>query len=229
VIRVAVIADVRLHRDGVAALLRADGRIRVAATAHASGEARLEADVDVVVLDTAAEDGVGLVRRWACAERPLVAIGIPRAEEHVLAFAETGVLGFVERDAPVEELADSIEAAARGEASCPPRVATTLLRRIAAPAPRQAPRLETTALTAREQQIVELIAEGLSNKEIGRRLYIEVATVKNHVHNILEKLHVSRRGEAVARLRLVLPPQEPGSADLAPASIVRASKHVSAR
>jgi DNA-binding NarL/FixJ family response regulator len=101
-------------------------------------------------------------------------------------------------------------------------VATTLLRRIAAPAPRPAPRLETTALTAREQQIVELIAEGLSNKEIGRRLYIEVATVKNHVHNILEKLQVSRRGEAVARLRLVVPREEPGPTELAPASIVRA-------
>jgi DNA-binding NarL/FixJ family response regulator len=222
VIRVAVIAHVRLHRDGVAALLHADGRIRVAATAHTAGDARLDAEVDVVVLDTAAEDGVMLVRRWAGAGRPLVAIGIPRVEEHVLAFAETGVLGFVEWDAPVGELADCIEAAARGEASCPPRVATTLLRRIAAPAPRPAPRLEPTALTAREQQIVELIAEGLSNKEIGRRLYIEVATVKNHVHNILEKLQVSRRGEAVARLRLVVPREEPGPSELAPASIVRA-------
>jgi two-component system nitrate/nitrite response regulator NarL len=202
VIRVAVVADVRLHRDGVVALLHADERIQVAATAPASREPRLDADVDVVVLDTA-EDGLAVVRRWAGVGRPIVAMGIPQAEGHVLAFAETGVLGFVERDAAVEELADSIKAAARGEASCPPRVATTLLRRIAAPAPRLKPRLEANALTAREQQIVELIAEGLSNKEIGRRLYIEVATVKNHVHNILEKLQVSRRGEVVARLRLV--------------------------
>ena len=63
VIRVAVIAHVRLHRDGVAALLHADGRIRVAATAHTAGDARLDAEVDVVVLDTAAEDGVRVVRR----------------------------------------------------------------------------------------------------------------------------------------------------------------------
>jgi ATP/maltotriose-dependent transcriptional regulator MalT len=62
---------------------------------------------------------------------------------------------------------------------------------------------EPTALTARERQIVQLIAQGLSNKEIGSQLFIEVATVKNHVHNILEKLQVTRRGEAVARLRLV--------------------------
>jgi DNA-binding NarL/FixJ family response regulator len=203
VIRVGVVADVRLHRDGVAALLHVDGRIRVAATAHASGPARVETDVDVIVLDTVGEDGLGLVRRWTGVGRPLVAIGIPRAEEHVLAFAETGVLGFVERDAGVDELADSIEAAARGEASCPPRIATTLLRRIATTPRAQPPRADAAGLTAREQQIVELIAEGLSNKEIGSRLYIEVTTVKNHVHHILEKLQVSRRGEAVARLRLV--------------------------
>jgi DNA-binding NarL/FixJ family response regulator len=197
VIRVGVVADVRLHRDGVAALLRVDRRIRIAATAHASGPARLATDIDVIVLDTAGEDGLRLVRRWCGVGRPVVAMGIPRAEEHVLAFAETGVLGFVERDAGVDELADSIRAAARGEASCPPSVATTLLRRIATPRPQPpAPRADTAGLTAREQQIVELIAEGLSNKEIGSRLYIEVATVKNHVHNILEKLRVAHRGDA---------------------------------
>jgi len=199
-----VVADIRLHRDGVAALLRLDRRIRISATPDASEPARFETHIDVIVLDTAGDDGLGLVRRWGALGTPLVAIGIPSSEEHVLAFAETGVLGFVEREAGVDELAESITAAARGEASCPPRVATTLLRRIATPCPQPpAPRANATGLTAREQQIVELIAEGLSNKEIGGRLYIEVATVKNHVHNILEKLQVSRRGEAVARLRLV--------------------------
>jgi two-component system, NarL family, nitrate/nitrite response regulator NarL len=205
VIRVGIVADVRLHRDGVAALLQAEGRFSVAATAHASGETRFETEVDVIVLDIAGEDGARLARRWADAGRPIVAVGIPPAAERVLAFAETGVLGFVERDASIDTLATSIEAAARGEASCPPRVATTLLRRIAdrRAQPRPAPWPAGGVLTAREQQIVELIAQGMSNKEIGRRLYIEVATVKNHVHNILEKLQVSRRGEAVARLRLV--------------------------
>jgi two-component system nitrate/nitrite response regulator NarL len=204
VIRVLVAADVRLHRDGVAALLREDNRVLVAATVPASDDRPPDGlrDVDVIVLDTAAEDGLSLVRAWARAGRPIVAMGIPRADEHVLAFAETGVLGFVERDATVEELSDSVEAAARGEASCPPRVATTLLRRIAAPT-RPPSRTDSHALTARERQIVELIAEGLSNKEIGRRLYIEVATVKNHVHNILEKLQVNRRGEAAARIRMI--------------------------
>ena len=203
-IRVLVAADVRLHRDGVAALLRGDDRVLVAATVPASDDgppAGLR-DIDVVVLDTAAEDSLSLVRAWARAGRPIVAMGIPHADEHVLAFAETGVLGFVERDAAVEELADSVEAAARGEASCPPRVATTLLRSIAAPS-RPPSRSDSHALTARERQIVELIARGHVEQGDRPRLYIEVATVKNHVHNILEKLQVNRRGEAAARMRMV--------------------------
>jgi two-component system nitrate/nitrite response regulator NarL len=205
VTRVLVVADVRLHRDGVAELLHRDGRVRVSATAGASDDVPSDRPAaDVVVLDTAAEGGLELVRRWTAARAgPIVAIGVPEAEERLIAFAEAGVLGFVERDATVDELVAGVESAARGEATCPPRVATTLLRRLAfltAPPP-AAP--DSSALTARERQIAALIADGLSNKEIAARLYIEVATVKNHVHNILEKLQVSRRGEAVARLRLV--------------------------
>lgn len=218
--RVLVVADVRLHREGVAELLHRDGRLRVSATAASSDDVpRGSRSADVVVLDTAAEDGLGLVRRWAAAGAgPVVAIGIPEAEERLIAFAEAGVLGFVEREATVDELVAGVESAARGEASCPPRVATTLLRRLAFLTAPPVAATDSTALTARERQIAALIAEGLSNKEIAGRLYIEVTTVKNHVHNILEKLQVSRRGEAVARLRLV----ERASAD-APALPLRRS------
>ena len=73
-----------------------------------------------------------------------------------------------------------------------------------------------SSLTVRERQVVQLIAEGLSNKEIATRLGIEVATVKNHVHNILEKLDVNRRSDAVARLRVVESADEmPTSLELA--------------
>jgi DNA-binding NarL/FixJ family response regulator len=84
---------------------------------------------------------------------------------------------------------------------CSPRLAATLLRRVAVlAADRAQPRVEAR-LTARELEIVELIDEGLSNKEIASRLCIEVPTVKNHVHNILEKLDVRGRAEAAARVR----------------------------
>ena len=113
------------------------------------------------------------------------------------------MLGFVERDAGLDELVTSIVCAARGEASFPPPIATTLLRRVASLSGAPGVSADVAGLTARERQIVEVIAEGLSNKEIAARLSIEVATVKNHVHNILEKLQVSRRSEVVTQLRLV--------------------------
>jgi two-component system nitrate/nitrite response regulator NarL len=132
----------------------------------------------------------------------------------VIAFAEAGVLGFVEGGASVEELRSGIECAARGEASCPPRIATTLLARLASLTGVQRGVSEPTGLTRRERQIVQLIAEGMSNKEIAQRLCIEVATVKNHVHNILEKLKVGRRGDAVTRFRML--ERGNGIASLAP-------------
>ena len=94
-------------------------------------------------------------------------------------------------------LPDSV---ARGEMLCSPRLAATLLRRVATLA-RGTRRLGPVQLTPRELEIVELIDEGLSNKAIATRLSIELATVKNHVHNILEKLEVSSRAAAAARVR----------------------------
>jgi DNA-binding NarL/FixJ family response regulator len=91
----------------------------------------------------------------------------------------------------------------RGEFLCSPGTAATLLRRVAALAAERHTADNGARLTPREQQVVRLIDEGLSNKEIARRLSIEVRTVKNHVHSILEKLQVRRRGEAAARMRAV--------------------------
>ena len=203
-ISIALLGDVRLNREGLAALLSRDGRVQVAAaTPTAHGIPPAGSAVDVIVVDTGADAESQAVRDVVDnAPVPVVALGAPDDEQDVIAFAELGVVGFVEREAELDELVASVECAARGEASFPPRIATTLLRRISSLAMRRASP-EPTSLTARERQIVQLIAEGLSNKEIGTRLFIEVATVKNHVHNILEKLQVKRRDDAVARLRLV--------------------------
>src|SRR5262249_7739110 len=88
----------------------------------------------------------------------------------------------------------------RGEARCPPRLAATLFRRVAALANANDGAAAFLALTQRERQIVKLLEEGLSNREIAGRLGIELATAKNHVHNILEKLHVSRRSQIRSQL-----------------------------
>jgi len=97
-----------------------------------------------------------------------------------------------------------VSAAVRGELPCSPRIAGGLLRRVTALAAERWSREEPYRLTAREAEIAQLIERGLSNKEIARTLCIEVSTAKNHVHSILEKLHVHRRVEAAALLRPAL-------------------------
>ena len=204
VIRIAVLGEVRLNREGLAVLLQQDRRLRVAgSSSSADGLSDRGRSADVLVVDTAQHDGATSIERIiGSAETPVVVLGTPEHERDVVALAELGVMGFVERDASLEELIATIIRVATGEASLPPRIATMLLRRVSSPAPPRSIR-GFSSLTGRERQIVQLIAEGLSNKEIATKLYIEVATVKNHVHNILEKLQVSKRSDAVERLRLI--------------------------
>jgi DNA-binding NarL/FixJ family response regulator len=133
----------------------------------------------------------------------LVGLGLAETEESVLTYAEAGFAGYVPREAPLEDIVAVVRGIARGEVRYSRRIATALLRRLANGAVSGRPE---SALTRRETEIAGLIDEGLSNREIAHRLTIEVATVKNHVHHLLEKLQVHRRGEAAARLRRHLSP-----------------------
>jgi two-component system, NarL family, nitrate/nitrite response regulator NarL len=135
-----------------------------------------------------------LGRGWPSAGIMAVAVG--EADEEVVRWAEAGVSGLVSREATLAQLLDAIEAAAKEEVVTSPAVAAALLRRVAS-LPRET-RRDARALTRREREIVGLNGRGLSNKEIASSLQIEVPTVKNHVHNILEKLRVGRRVEAVS-------------------------------
>jgi DNA-binding NarL/FixJ family response regulator len=129
----------------------------------------------------------------------VIAFAVSEIEDDLIACIEAGIAGFVTRDASIDDLAQSIMNALRDEVICPPRIAGLLFKRVAALSEAGTPNVQM--LTRREREIAELLNEGLSNKEIARNLRIGSATVKNHVHNILEKLHVRRRGEAAARLR----------------------------
>jgi two-component system nitrate/nitrite response regulator NarL len=95
----------------------------------------------------------------------------------------------------------AVHSAVRGELVCSPRTAAMLLHRVSLPHGRPSADPDKSMLTQREQDIVLLLNEGLSNKQIARSLNIQSATVKNHVHSILSKLRVSRRGEVAAQLR----------------------------
>jgi DNA-binding NarL/FixJ family response regulator len=208
VITVLVVSGVRLYRDGIGHMLEPRHDIDViGAGANADQAVDLveSAAPDILLLGLPASEGIPLVRRVGRG-RPdvrVVVVGVSEADAEVVAWAEAGVAGYVHTDGSADHLAAAIQAAARGETLCSPRMTAALVRRLATRA--AMPPADTgqalSLLTTRELQIVELIDRGLSNKEIAAQLCIEVPTVKNHVHNILEKLHVKRRGQAAALIR----------------------------
>jgi two-component system nitrate/nitrite response regulator NarL len=133
-----------------------------------------------------------------------VALGLAETTDDVIAWAEAGIAGYVPRTAAMADLVACLHDIVRGEQACSRRVAAGLLRRISAdarfsPIGRFSPdaRSREPELTAREEQIVLLLCAGLSNKEISRRLNIGLATTKSHVHNLLAKLELDRRGQVV--------------------------------
>lgn len=203
--RVVVLSDIRLYREGLSAFIAGTNLELVGTACSRAAGLALAAEVnpDVVLLDMVMPESLETVRDLG-ASLPgahVVALTVPVVEGDVVACAEAGVAGYVTRDGSLDDLLAAIDGTSRGEVVCSALVTGVLLRRVAALAATQVPRRPEGVLTSRERAVAALIDEGLSNKQIAQRLSIEVATVKNHVHNILEKLQVDRRGEAVARLR----------------------------
>jgi DNA-binding NarL/FixJ family response regulator len=206
---VLIVSSVRVVREALARSLEEHVTVRVLGTAGSRQDAlRRTADLgpDVLLVDTSALGGVALAcaLSQAAAGVKVVALGCSEQEADVMACAEAGVSAFVEREATFEDVIAATTAVTRGETACTPQVAAMLLRRVADGArTRRRGTAEVGQLTAREREIVALVDEGLSNKEIALRLSIELSTVKNHVHNVLEKLGARGRSEAAARLRTV--------------------------
>jgi len=201
---VLIVSEIRLFREGLAELLARHGSLSVIGIATRCDQAvqlARELNPDVIVLDQALPDSLDLSRTIGDVQPNIrvVALGLSDAGESVLAFAEAGIAGYVPREGSVQDLVDAVEGAVRGELHCSPLFAGAIARRLAwrAGAVRDVP---DYLLTGRELEIVRLITKGRSNKEIATALGIEVATVKNHVHNVLEKLQVRRRAEVAARV-----------------------------
>jgi two-component system nitrate/nitrite response regulator NarL len=198
-----------LFSEGLARILGSRSDIQVVASTPPNDavlSAMLHERPDVVLVDAATVRTSQLARHLtsiaARSDARVVAFAIAEEdEEEVLACAEAGVSGFVPRSATVEELVAVLRCTMRGEVHCPPQVTSVIFRQVARLAAFRAVTPDERNLTQREAEIVDLIEAGLSNKEISRRLGIEVATVKNHVHSLLEKLRVSRRAEAAALMR----------------------------
>jgi two-component system, NarL family, nitrate/nitrite response regulator NarL len=213
---VLVVDDTRLCREGLARILADEPWVALVATAD-SAEAALDRIggffPDVVLVSMAMAGRIAVLGAVADAapHTRVIAIGGSEREDEVVACAEAGVAGYLLREGSLADLWATVQSVARGETLCSPKVAATLLRRVASLAADRQSWARRSYLTGRESEILRLIDQGLSNKQIAQRLAIEVRTVKNHVHSILEKLQVHRRGEAAARMRSAQAPGRGGN------------------
>lgn len=203
-VRVFIASDGRVHRESLSRLVATEeGLELVGAAKIAESPASLHrgSQPDVVLVDATQPSDLMVARRIASAagEAHMVVLVAPDQGDDLRAWAGAGASGFLSSEASSEQLVDILARAAEGETPCSSDVAEGFLRREceklgeALASDRQ--------LTTREAQIAELVVDGLSNKAIASSLSIELATVKNHVHRILEKLRVHSRGEAAAKLR----------------------------
>jgi DNA-binding NarL/FixJ family response regulator len=210
-LKVVIASHIRLFREGLQHVLEAAGFHVVAVGTADSIIGQVSATIpDVAILDITSPgmfDTMRLLTQVAPALR-LVALGVSESEDDLVACSKAGASGYVSRDSGPEELAAIVESISRGELLCSPQVAARLFRQLGAVRPDSLPDAAST-LTRREREVSALLARGLSNKEIAAQLHISLTTVKNHVHIVLEKLHVSRRGGGRAAPRRCRAHQRP--------------------
>jgi two-component system nitrate/nitrite response regulator NarL len=199
-IGVFIVSKVRLHREGLAALLSDCPSIRVLGADNVldSQNSLRATPTDVALIDALSPTESGTVEalRNICARARLLAIGVRETASEVLACAAAGFDGYVPMDAALGDMVAAIENVVRGELACSPQVAASMYQCIGLSRAATA-----TPLTTRELQVAELMNRGLPTKEIAWRLGVQPCTAKNHIRNILYKLQVHRRGQAVAKLR----------------------------
>jgi two-component system nitrate/nitrite response regulator NarL len=203
--RLVIVSEVRLYREGLAAELGRRG-FEVVGTATYDDARRgwigaQNADAALIDVTTNPHEARLADIVESAGTTKVVALGVHEIGPHVIACAEAGVAGYVPRQASLDDVVETLHRVECNEVLCPPRITGSLFRRVGVLADHRAPVSKADRLTAREREIIELIDEGLSNKQIALRLRIELSTVKNHLHNAFEKLRVGRRSEAAASVR----------------------------
>lgn len=201
---VVVVDDQELFRGGLVGLLEERG-IKVIGEAGLAVQAielvcELHPDVVLMDLNMPGMSGVEATQRLTAAaplSRVLV-LTVVFDDAHVIDALLAGASGYLLKDAPISQIVDGIRAVARGESMISPRVAGRLVHRLREPS---VLRTAVTGgeLTPREQEVLELLAQGLDNNEIAEVLHLSQHTVKNHVSSILRKLQVANRVQAAVR------------------------------
>jgi two-component system nitrate/nitrite response regulator NarL len=205
-VRVAIASAVRLVREGLSgALCRRAGIAELHTFALDAegmiGVARMAPDVVLVDLSGTTPEAAAQTLRAACPEARLVAFALAEIDHDVFACAESGFAGYVAKNGGADELHRAVLDATQGRMHCAPHITAAMFGRLGALLRLVPHRSPLAQLTERESEVLARVDEGRSNKEIARLLKISNATVKNHMHNILQKLQVARRSQAAARLR----------------------------
>jgi DNA-binding NarL/FixJ family response regulator len=174
--------------------------------AEATALVVLDSQCDVLVIDSLQTPWFSALTAIENADRAsfkMVVIARESDEKHFLAAIRAGVTGYLLQDASASDVVAAVRAVYRGEAVCPPQLCSTLFRFVAQMGPEMP--VQTAAsrpdLTLRQQQLVALVAKGLTNKEIASRLNLSEFTVRNHIHRILKQVDAGSRSQAVETIR----------------------------
>lgn len=209
-ISIVLIDDNRMLREGLANLIREQPGFKVLAASANIIEALQkvrDAKPRVVLVDFGLENHDSLrltaTLHREVPEAKVIVMGLFPLHEDIADFVRAGASGFVMKDASLDEFLGTIRTVADGKDVLPTQLTGSLFTQIALRAVEggNSPVLEAVKLTERERQVVDLISEGLSNKEIAARLHVAIHTVKSHVHNVLEKLALHTRLEVAAFTR----------------------------
>jgi two-component system nitrate/nitrite response regulator NarL len=205
VMELVLVTPVRLMGDGLSACFRGLAYIDLRAVVSdlaALRAALMVSPPSLVLIDVT--QGVDLYDVRSIAAEwpnvPLVALGLIEQRQQVIRCGRAGFTGYVPRDASADSLCGALEDVLAGRLACPAEISGGLLRALfrgeGSPTP-----ADEEALTRRESEVLALIGQGQSNKEIARELGLSVATVKHHVHRVLDKLKLQRRAQAMRRVR----------------------------
>jgi len=201
---VAVLGQTRLYCDCLVRALKRHAVICLEKEEDGYGGRAVDPTPDVILIDLSPKASLVAIRqlRSRFPSAALIGINVSDDDETLLALVCAGLDTLLAKDAPLETLEAAVERCARGQ----PNSSTDILKRIAGRlASVHGPSGAQRPLSAREREVLEFVKQGLTNKEIARRLGVETATVKNHVHNIMAKFSVHRRLDAAAQL-----PELPG-------------------
>lgn len=202
-IKILLIEDNRLLRDGIAAMIKKQPDMNIAATVG-NGEnilvlmEKLRADIVLLDLGLRNRNSLQVVKliRKNFQKTKIIVMDLVPLQNDVFEFVKAGVSGFILKDANITEFYKTIRTIYQGTQVLPPNLTGTLFSQIVEHAVNgAAPSVikESVSMTKREKQVIELIADGSTNKEIAQKLHLSPFTIKSHVHNILEKLALNTR------------------------------------